>query len=99
MSLPAGAGQAVLVLELTGVPAGSDERMAIGSQVVEFLVTPLQSKHVVDVRIPPDAALNGLTFTEVSLSTHFRGPSAGTGFFELDDPASFIEVPTLRPAR
>lgn len=99
VSLPVGAGQAVLELELTGVPAGSDEPVVIGSQAIEFLVTPFDSEHVLDVQLEPDAALDGATFTDVALSTHFRGPSVFTGFFELDDPASFIEVPTARSRR
>lgn len=99
VSVPVGAGMVVLELDLTGVPAGSGERVVIASQVIEFLVTPFQSRHVLDVRMAPDGSFDGVAFTDVSLTTHFRGPSVGTGFFELDDPASFIEVPTLRSPR
>ncbi|HEX2296587.1 MAG TPA: hypothetical protein VHN37_14940 [Actinomycetota bacterium] len=99
VSLPLGAGQAVLELDLSGVPAGSDEPVVIGSQVIEFLVTPFQSRHVLDVLIRPDEALDGVSFTDVALTTHFRGPSVFTGAFELDDPPSFVEVPTVRPRR
>lgn len=94
-----GAGQTVLEVELVGTPAGTEDRAVIGSQTIEFLVTPVEPEHVLEIQLEPDAALHGTTFTEVSLTTQFRGASLLTGFFDLDDPASFIEIPTLRPQR
>lgn len=99
VSVPLGVGQAVLDLELTGTPVGAADPVTIGTETIEFLVTPFASKHVLDVRIEPDDAYHGTTFSELTLTTYFHGPAVFTGFFELDDPPSFIEIPTVRPAR
>ncbi len=98
-AVPVGAGQSVLDLELVGTPSGTDDPVTIGSQTVEFLVTPIEPQHVVEVSLDPDDSLRGTTFSEVELIAYFRGASVLTGFYELDDPASYIEIPTLRPAR
>lgn len=99
VATPAGVGQVVVDLELVGTPAGAEESVVLGKQTAEFLVTPAAPLHVVEVEMEPDPALHGTTFSEIALVTNFRGASLLTGFFELDDPASFLEIPTLRPHR
>lgn len=86
------AGQATLVVNLTGTTGG--ESKVIGTASNSYLVTPDKGTYTTEFKMTPDKALEKAVFTELQLETYVRGTTALHGFFELDDPASFITVPT-----
>lgn len=88
------AGQATLVVNLTGTAAGESEPKAIGTASNTYIVTPDTGSYTTEFTITPDKALEKAVFTELQLETYVRGATALHGFFELDDPASFITIPT-----
>lgn len=94
VGVPVGGGAATLELKLEGELA-SGRKMTIGEQQIEYLVTPAQNTYPLDVNIQPGKSSHGKRFSSLTLTTLVRGPSVMTGFFELDDPASFIEIPSL----
>lgn len=89
-----GAGQTKLHIVVSGSVDGATK--TIGEATAEYLVTPDKSSYTVTFTIKPDAALDQVTFTALELTTTVRGASVLNGFYSLDDPASFVTVPTLQ---
>jgi hypothetical protein len=87
------AGNAKLTVQLVGETGG--EEKVIGEFVEEFLATPSPTPHLSNVEITPDAALSGVEFTTLRLRTRIGGASAGQVFYKLDNPNSFISIPTF----
>ncbi|MFN2594875.1 MAG: hypothetical protein ABR579_08315 [Actinomycetota bacterium] len=90
----ASAGQATFVATVSGTTNG--EVKEIGTATVSYLVTPNQYTTIVDFSIKPDASLDKASFTTLSLATTIRGETVLHGWYSLDDPSSFITVPTLQ---
>ena len=86
------AGQATLVVNLSGTTGG--ESKVIGTASNTYVVTPDTGSYTTEFTMTPDKALEKAVFTELQLETYVRGTTVLHGFFELDDPASFITVPT-----
>lgn len=90
------AGNVTLSVKLVGETGG--EEKVIGEFSEEWLATPGDSIHTTVVDITPDAALNGLQFTSLTLHTKLGGNSVGQVFYKLSQPSSFVSIPTLAPA-
>ena len=88
------AGQTKLHILVSGTTDGAVK--TIGEATAEYLVTPDKSSYTVEFSIKPDAALDKATFTTLELTTTVRGTSVLNGFYSLEDPASFVTVPTLK---
>ena len=88
-----GAGPAELEVILTGTSGGATK--TLGSAVIEHTVTPGEGSHTYEFSLKLDAALAKAQFSSLDLVTRVRGAAANHGFFELDDPASYITIPTL----
>lgn len=88
------AGQSKLIIVLTGTVDGAVKK--IGEATAEYLVTPDKHTYTVAFTMKPDAALDKATLTTLELNTTLRGTSVLNGFYSLEDPASFITVPTLK---
>jgi hypothetical protein len=86
-----GAGQATLVIQITGTKDG--EPALIGEAEVSYTVTPAQSMYENEFTITPDAALNMAEFTTLELNLLNRGASVEHSWYSLDEPASFITIP------
>ena len=88
------AGNVKVTVKVVGETGG--EEKVLGEYVEEFLVKPGDAPHATKVSITPDAALNGLDFTSLTLYTRIGGPSAGHGIYQLTAPtSSFIKGPAL----
>jgi hypothetical protein len=92
LAIPAGGGAATLELQLKG-ELSSGRKVDVGEQSIDYLVTPAQELYELDVDIAPAAGLHGKRFASITLTVLFRGAAVMSGAYELDDPASFIEVP------
>lgn len=90
------AGAVKLTVKLVGETGG--EEKVIGEFSEEFTVMPGDSAHLSTVSITPAAELEGLEFSSLTLMTRLGGASAGHGVIKLDDPSSFLKVPTWAPA-
>jgi hypothetical protein len=88
------AGQASLEILITGTVGG--EVVTVGSATAEYLVTPDSNTYVVEFTADVDDALNKKKLTTLDLTLVQRGVTALHGFYELDDPASFFILPTLK---
>jgi hypothetical protein len=86
------AGAPELVVDLVGTSGGED--VVIGTATVPYQVTPAASKYTIEFEIKADGALNNKVFESVTMTTAVRGPAAGHGLYELDDPASFVTIPS-----
>lgn len=86
------AGQVRLTVKLVGEKDG--EEIEIGEFVDEFVATPGAAAHASMVEIAPDEALDKTEFTSLTLHTRIGGASVGHGVYKLDNPSSFITVPT-----
>lgn len=91
------AGNVRLSVRLVGESGG--EEKTIGEFTEEFLVKPGDGVHTTAVEITPDAALNGLDFTSLTLYTKIGGEAVGHTFYKLSEPSSYIKVPTLAAAK
>ncbi|MDQ4124770.1 MAG: hypothetical protein M3134_04100 [Actinomycetota bacterium] len=87
----AAAGQARFVVDLVGTSGG--EEVVIGTAAVDYMVTPAASTYTVDFEIKPEAALEKKVFEAITMTTTIRGPVAGHGLYELDNPASTVTIP------
>lgn len=87
------AGQVRVTVKLIGEKDG--EEVEIGEFVDEFTATPGAEAHASMVEITPDAALDKAQFTSLTLRTRIGGASVGHGVYKLDNPSSFVTVPTL----
>lgn len=90
-----GAGVARLDVELSGRVA-SGRVVTIGTQSIDYTVTPTQEVYPLELRMATAAAARGKTFTALTLTATSRGASLLTGCVELDDPASFVQIPVAR---
>lgn len=86
------AGPANLDVTLVG-EVGGDEK-TIGTYSDSYTATP-GSSHTSKVEIKIDPSLAGQTITNLKLFTFLHGPAVFQGTVVLDNPASFISVPTL----
>jgi hypothetical protein len=89
------AGQVSVTVKVIGETGG--EEKVLGEFVDQYTAVPGAAPHATMVEITPDAALNGLDFTSLTLHTRIGGPSVGHGVYKLDNPSSFIKVPVLAP--
>lgn len=87
------AGQVKVTVRLVGESGG--EEVELGEFVDEYTVTPGSDAYMSEVEIAPDAALHKADFTSLTLHTRIGGASVGHGVYKLNDPSSFIKVPTL----
>lgn len=88
------AGQANLEILITGTVGG--ESVTVGSTSAEYVVTPASNTYVVEFTADVDDALQKKKLTSLELTLVQRGATALHGFYELDDPASFFVLPTLK---
>lgn len=85
-------GSVRLTVTLVGESGG--EEKTIGEFVDEFTAVPGSAPHASMVEIAPEADLDGAEFTSLTLITRIGGASMGHGVYKLDNPSSFITVPT-----
>ena len=88
----AGGGLAELQVILVGQSGG--EEKILGTYATEYTAQP-NAKYTFDYEIDVDDALDKLKFDSFTLRTIAHGAAINHGIFELDDPASFVTVPTL----
>ena len=89
----AGLGQAEIDITVSGVSGG--EQIILGEQTDTFVVTPAEPTHTMDFNVELDDALNKKKFESLTVTFYPHGWAAFHSGVELDDPASFIKVPTL----
>jgi hypothetical protein len=91
-----GVGKTTLNVELIGVTA--DGEKTIGTAAVDYDVTPgdANQKFEVEFTMKPDAALDKMVFTALTLRLHNSGNSVGHGFYTTDNPASFFKMGTWK---
>ena len=87
-----GVGQAEVDLTLTGTAAG--ESVVIAEQTLSYLMTPDNDTYTNPIEMTPADGLAGKVFESVEFTTLVRGPSLLHGFASVDDPASFVTIPT-----
>lgn len=90
------AGNVKLTIKLVGEAGG--EEVVIGEFVDEYTVKPGDGAHASAVEIQPDAALEGVEFSSLTLHTRIGGPSVGHAVYQLNNPSSYITVPTWASA-
>lgn len=88
-----GGGQAVLDVVVTATIDG--EPKEVGTYTETFVVAP-GSGHTSKIEVPIDPALAGQTVDSLSVLTYLHGAAVGHGAIELDDPSSFILVPSFK---
>lgn len=86
-------GNVTLEVAVQGTVGGTET--VLGTFTEEFAVKPGDPTHTSAVEITLDAALNKVDFETLEVTTYIHGNGLGNGIIELDDPASFINVPTL----
>lgn len=92
--VPVGGGALTIDVTVTGTIAGEPKEIAQGSGSV--VVSPATPKAPVKIALKPDAALNGAQVADLQVTTTARGVGVLAGWISLDDPASFVTIPTLR---
>lgn len=85
------AGQSTLVVDLVGTSGGED--VSIGTASVDYAVTPATSTYTVDFEIKVEGALDKKVLDSITMTTTIRGPMAGHGLYELDNPPSTVTIP------
>lgn len=95
LPMPVSAGNVTFVVKVVGEAGG--EQKVIGEMTDEFAAGP-GVVHTTKVSITPDAALDKTVFETLTLITRVRGNSVFHGVYKLDNPSSFISIPTLQPA-
>ena len=88
-----GAGQATLDVVISATIGG--ETKEIGAFSESFVVTP-GSSHTSKLEIPVDAALAGQQVDSLTVLTFLHGAAVGHGIIEVNDPSSFITVPSFK---
>lgn len=86
-------GNVTLEVVVQGTTGGTET--VLGTFTEEFTVKPGDPTHKSAVDITLESALNKLNFETLEVAAFIHGNSVGNGIIELDDPASFINVPTL----
>ncbi len=92
---PISAGQARFDIALIAEVGGEEKEVGTLS---ETWITVPGDVHVVTLDLAIDPALAGQQVTAFRADTQLRGVAIGPHTIELDEPASFIVVPTLAPA-
>ncbi len=87
-----GAGQAQVDVIVRGYIGGAE--VLLGEQTSTFEVVP-GDPHTTEVNIELDDALNKKKLTSLRVSVFFHGVAIFHSGVNLDDPASFINVPTF----
>ena len=87
-----GAGQAEVDLTLTGTSGG--ETVVIAEQTLTYVMTPDSDTYTSPIEMIPDEGSNGKVFESLEFTTWVRGPSLLHGYASVDDPPSFVVVPT-----
>ncbi|MFN2588890.1 MAG: hypothetical protein ABR613_12355 [Actinomycetota bacterium] len=67
-----------------------------GTTTVDYLVTPASSWVEVAFEIDVPAKLQGKKVTALQMTTTSRGYAPLQGYFEMENPASFITIPALK---
>ena len=88
----AGGGLAELQVILLGNSGGVET--TLGTFSSEYTAEP-NGRYTFDYEIDVDDALDKKTFDSFTLRTIAHGAAINHGVFELDDPASFVTLPTL----
>ena len=91
-----GLGQTTLNVELTGLVGG--ESKTIGTAAVDYDVQPgtLDQIYEVEFTIKPDAALDKMVFTALTLSVSNTGNSFSHGYYTTDNPSSYFKMGTWK---
>lgn len=91
-----GIGQTTLNVQLVGMTA--DAEKTIGTTTVNYNVTPGDMTQVYEVEftMKPDAALDKMVFTALTLRLYNSGNSLNHGFYTTDNPASYFKMGTWR---
>ena len=91
-----GVGKTTLNVEMIGVTA--DGPKTIGTAAVAYDVTPgtLDQIYEVEFTIKPDAALDKVVFTSLSLALSNSGNSFSHGFYTTDNPSSYFKIGTWK---
>lgn len=87
-----GGGRPELDITVQGFVGGRE--VLLGTQAVTFESIP-GDPHATEVDIELDDALHKKKLTGLSLTLYFSGAALFHSVIELEDPASFINVPTL----
>ncbi len=89
-----GAGQTTLNIELVGTSA--DGEKTIAGTTVDYDVLPGDPSQVYEIEftMKPDAALDKVVFTKLTLRLHNSGNSVNHGFYTTDNPASYFKMGT-----
>ncbi|HEV2754304.1 MAG TPA: hypothetical protein VG318_00815 [Actinomycetota bacterium] len=86
------AGTVKITIRLFGETGGEEKLIAEGS--AESAAKPGDTSHTAAISVNPDVALDGAEFTSLVLHTRIGGASAGEIFYKLDNPSSFVSIPT-----
>lgn len=91
-----GIGDTTLHVELSGETGG--ETKTIGTADVDYRVTPgtLDQVYKVEFKLTPDAALDKVEFTSLTIKVSNQGESTQHGFYTTDDPASYFILGTWK---
>ena len=87
-----GAGQASIDITVTGTSGGNE--VVLGEHTETFAVTP-GDPHKTSVSFELDDALNKKKFDSLTLTFYPHGAALFHSGVEMDNPASFISVPSL----
>lgn len=87
------AGPATLDVRVTATVAG--EQVELGTASADYLVTPAQGTYEVVVEIKMPAELDKAQIEGLTLGTVSRGYAPLQGYYEMEDPASFLTVPAF----
>lgn len=87
-----GAGQAKVDVIVRGFIGGTE--VLLGEQTSTFEVVP-GDPHTTEVKIELDDALNKKKLTSLRVSVFFHGAAIFHSGVNMDDPASFVNVPTF----
>lgn len=92
---PAPVSGGLAMLDVTVLATIAGEEKEIGLFTETFPAVP-GSPHTSAVEITLDPALEGLRVDSLRVLTYIHGASAGHGIVVLDDPASFLTIPSFK---
>jgi len=87
-----GAGQATLEVYIFGEKDG--EEIELGTFAEDFVIAP-GDVHTSTIEIEIDAALEKAQLATLRVLTFLHGAAVGHGVIELEDPASFVTIPSF----
>jgi hypothetical protein len=88
------AGPATLDVTISVQTGGKS--VDVGSATVDYLVTPAQAWVEVPFEIDVPANLNKKKITSLQMRTVARGFAPLQGYYEMENPASFITIPAFK---